>query len=78
MVNPHHPQILHQGKYRLYELMDGTLHLVYKPVGAEKELHLEIPGHILRLAKAAADGQMSPIDMMKAAAGIIMGGNHGS
>lgn len=71
------PKVLHEGKYRLYELMDGTLHLVYKPSDAEKELHLEIPGKLLRLAKSAADGNMSPIDMMKAAAGFMGGGGFG-
>jgi hypothetical protein len=69
-----YPRVMHEGKYRLYEKSDGTLHLVYKPNGAENEEHMEIPGALIALAKQAENGSMSPIDMMKMAAQVMGGG----
>lgn len=53
------PQILHEGRYRLYEKPDGGIHLVYLPDGQEDEQHMEIPGAMLRLARMASEGNMS-------------------
>jgi hypothetical protein len=69
-----YPRIMHEGNYRLYEKEDGTLHLVYLPNGADQEEHLEIPGALMQLAKQGAEGKMNPLQMMKAAAGMLMGG----
>lgn len=69
-----YPRIMHEGKYRLYEKSDGTLHLVYRPNGAENEEHMEIPGQLIALAKSAESGNMSPIEMMKMAASMMGGG----
>lgn len=72
-----YPRVVHEGKYRLYEKSDGTLHLVYKPNGAENEEHMEIPGQLIAMAKAAENGSMSPMDMMKMAAQFMGGGLFG-
>lgn len=71
------PAVLHEGRYRLYEKADGTLHLVYRPDGTTKDEHLEVPGAIIKLAKDAAEGNINPLDMMKMA-GKMMGGAGGS
>jgi hypothetical protein len=67
------PQMLHQGLYRLYRIpQNGNLHLVYKPDnGAEQ--HMEIPGKLLALAEQAANGDINPMDMMKAMGGMFSG-----
>ena len=59
------PKVLHEGRYRLYEKPDGNLHLVYKRDDQETEQHLEIPGKLLGLAQRAAQGQLSPMDVIK-------------
>lgn len=60
------PVIVHEGRYRLYELPDGTLRIQYRREGAEADDHIELPGAMVRLAKAASEGNISPMDMMKA------------
>jgi hypothetical protein len=60
------PVIVHQGRYRLYELPDGTLRVQYRRDGAEADDHIELPGAMVRLAKAASEGNMNPLDVMKA------------
>jgi hypothetical protein len=72
-ASPVTPVILHEGRYRLYEKADGTLHLVYRPDGKEQDEHLEVPGALIKLAKDAAEGNINPMDMMKMA-GKMMGG----
>lgn len=59
------PVILHQGRYRLYEKPDGTLRIQYRRDGAEEDDFMELPGAMVRLAKAAAEGKMNPIQMMR-------------
>jgi hypothetical protein len=59
------PKVLHEGRYRLYEKLDGNLHLVYKRDDQETEQHMEIPGKLLSLAQRAAEGQLSPMDVIK-------------
>ena len=59
------PKILHEGRYRLYQKPTGDLHLVYKPDDQETEQHMEIPGKLLGLAQRAAQGQLSPMDIIK-------------
>jgi len=68
------PEILHEGTYRLYKLPNGTLHLVYKRKGNTEEDHMEIPGALMQLAQSAAEGNMSPMDMMKAAMSFMNSG----
>ena len=61
------PQVLHEGRYRLYEKPDGGIHLVYKRDDKDEEDHMEIPGAMLRLAKMASEGNMSFPQFMKEA-----------
>lgn len=65
------PRIVHEGRYRLYELPDGTLRVQYRRDGAETDDHVELPGAMVRLAKAASEGNMSPLDVMKAATRVM-------
>jgi len=59
------PKVLHEGRYRLYEKPGGDLHLVYKRDDQETEQHMEIPGKLLGLAQRAAEGKLSPMDVVK-------------
>lgn len=61
------PQILHEGRYRLYGKPDGGIHLVYKRDDKEEEDHFEIPGQMLRLAQLAGSGEMTFPQFMKEA-----------
>jgi hypothetical protein len=67
------PKEIHAGIYRLYELPDGGLHLVYKPTG-EDERHMELPAAIMLLAKSASEGEMSPHAMMGEMMKLMMSG----
>lgn len=71
------PKVLHKGVYTLYETPDGGMHIAYRPDGAEADEHLEIPGHMVRLADMAAQGKMSPGQIMKSMAGMFGGGGKG-
>jgi hypothetical protein len=71
------PVILHEGKYRLYEKPDGTLRIQYQRSDKETEDFMEIPGMMIRLAKAASEGKMSPMAMMKSAMGYMQDGGTG-
>jgi hypothetical protein len=53
------PVIVHEGRYRIYQKPDGGMHLVYKRDDKETEEHMEIPGAMLRLAKAASEQNLS-------------------
>jgi hypothetical protein len=53
------PNVLHEGRYRLYQKPDGGIHLVYKRDDKDTEDHMEIPGAMLRLAQMASEGNMS-------------------
>lgn len=59
------PQIMHEGRYRLYGKPDGGLHLVYLVDGQEDEQHMEIPGKMVRLAAMASEGKLSLPQMVK-------------
>jgi hypothetical protein len=59
------PRILHKGVYTLYEKPDGTLRIQYRRTDREEDDYLEIPGPILRLAKAASEGKLNPLEAVK-------------
>ena len=59
------PTILHEGRYRLYEKPDGGLHLAYKRDDVEELQHMEIPGALINLARMAAEGNISPTQMLR-------------
>lgn len=46
-----------QGTYALYTLQDGGLHLAYRPVGANKDEHIDVPAFIVKTARNMAEGK---------------------
>jgi hypothetical protein len=68
------PKVVHQGKYRLYEKPDGGLRIQYKRDDKETEDFLELPGAMVALAKAAGEGKIGPMEMMKAVMGFMKNG----
>lgn len=71
------PTILHQGRYRLYQKPDGGLHLVYQRDDSDEPQHMEIPGAMMRLAKAAGEGNLSPGEMLREMMKLRSNGNSG-
>lgn len=65
-ADPTMPRVLHQGRYRLYEKPDGSLRIQYRRDDRDEDDYLEIPGAILRLAKLASEGKITPLAAMKA------------
>ena len=59
------PRIVHQGRYRLYEKPDGGFHIVYQRDDTEEPDHFELPGPMVRLAKAAGEGNMNPAELLR-------------
>jgi hypothetical protein len=59
------PKVLHQGRYRLYEKPDGSLRIQYRRDDREEDDFLEIPGAVIRMAKAASEGKMSPLELIR-------------
>jgi hypothetical protein len=60
------PVILHEGRYRLYKKPDGGMRLQYQRDDKTEEDFIELPAMFVRLADAAAKGEMKPADMVKA------------
>jgi hypothetical protein len=69
------PVMLHEGRYRLYQNPDGGMHLVYRPEGQDTDMHMEVPGALIRLSEQAATGKISPMQMMRSVMGFM--GGHG-
>jgi hypothetical protein len=59
------PKIVHQGRYRLYENPDGGLRIQYRRDDKDDDDFVQLPGPIVALGKAAAEGNMSPLEMMQ-------------
>ncbi len=59
------PVILHEGRYRLYQNPDGGMRLVYKRNDIEELQHLILPAGMVRLAQAASEGKINPVDLMR-------------
>jgi hypothetical protein len=59
------PKIVHEGRYRLYENPDGGLRIQYRRDGKDEDDFVQLPGPIVALGKAAAEGTMSPIELMQ-------------
>lgn len=66
IIDPNAPRILHEGKYRLYEKSDGTLRVQYRRTDRDEDDYLEIPGPVLRMAKAVSEGNLNPLQALKA------------
>lgn len=67
------PEPVMKGRFTLYETPAGGFHIAYLPDGADDTRHLEIPGAIVGLAKASAEGKLSPMAMAKAFMGASDG-----
>lgn len=59
------PKVLHEGRYRLYEKPDGTMRIQYRRDDKDEDDFVEIPGAMIALAKAASEGKLSPVDLLK-------------
>jgi hypothetical protein len=56
-----------RGRFALYDIPDGGIHVAWIPEDSPDEdtQHFEVPGMVLRMAKAASEGKLNPADMMK-------------
>lgn len=53
------PEAFMKGKFSLYNTPDGGYHIAYKEDGDDTETkHIEIPGHIAKMAKMMGDGHI--------------------
>lgn len=68
------PEIVHEGRYRLYKKPDGTLRIQYKRDDKDTEDFFELPGPMVALAAAASEGKLSPIQMMAEVSKMMMNG----
>lgn len=59
------PVIVHQGRYRLYQNPDGGLRIQYLRDDKDEEDYVAFPGPMVALAKAASEGKISPVELMK-------------
>jgi hypothetical protein len=59
------PRILHEGRYRLYENPDGGLRIQYRRDDKDEDDFVQMPGPIVALGKAAAEGNLSPVELMR-------------
>lgn len=64
-VIPNVPVIVHEGRYRLYQNPDGGMRIQYRRDDKEEDDFVQMPGPVVALAKAAAEGNMSPIEMVR-------------
>lgn len=68
------PVVLHQGRYRLYEKPDGSLRIQYRRDDKDEDDFFEIPGVMIALSKSAAEGKLTPMQMMQSALKFMKGG----
>ena len=68
------PVVIHQGRYRLYEKPDGGMRLQYKRDDRDAEDYIELPGAMVKLFNKAQEGNMSPMEFMRAMMGMMKGG----
>ena len=62
---PQYPRVIHQGKYRLYEKVNGDMRVQYMRDDKEEEDFFEIPAAFIKLEEKARMGKLSPMDMMR-------------
>lgn len=68
---PNVPQVVHEGKYRLYQKPDGGYHLVYKRDDKDTEDHMDLPGGMVALSQKMSEGNMSFPQFMKEAIALM-------
>lgn len=65
------PKVVHQGRYRLYENPDGGLRIQYRRDDKDEDDFVQMPGPVVALAKAAAEGNMNPVELMRRMMGLM-------
>lgn len=55
-----------KGLYSVYKTPEGGLHIAFRPDGADKDQHLEIPGKMMLMMIAASEGK-GPLGMLRGA-----------
>jgi hypothetical protein len=60
------PVVIHQGHYRLYEKPDGGMRLQYRRDDKDEDDFIELPAALVRLLNKAQEGNMSPMELMRA------------
>jgi hypothetical protein len=64
IINAPTPEIVHRGVYTLWKKPDGTLRVQYRRDDKDEDDYIELPAAMVELAQAAADGKLSPMDMV--------------
>lgn len=60
------PELVMSGTFAIYREPDGAMHLTYRPVGAEEDIHARIPAAMMRLMSTMpAPGQGGMFQTMK-------------
>jgi hypothetical protein len=59
------PVVVHQGVYTLWQKPDGTLRVQYRRDDKEEDDWFELPGMMIKMAKAASEGKMNPMELVK-------------
>ncbi len=55
-----------KGKFALFDTPDGGIHVAYRPDGADADEHIEVPGHVMKIAKMFGEGKITnPMEMIK-------------
>jgi hypothetical protein len=68
------PEVVHKGVYTLWQNPDGGLRIQYRRDDKEEDDFFQLPGAMVRMAKAASEGAMSPIDMIREVGKMMMNG----
>lgn len=51
------PAPLVSGSFALYEMKDGGMHLVYRLMGSDQDVHQDFPAFVVKMAMQAAEGK---------------------
>jgi|HubBroStandDraft_2_1064218.scaffolds.fasta_scaffold954694_2 hypothetical protein len=69
------PEVVHKGVYTLWQNPDGGLRIQYRRDDKEQDDFFQLPGAMVRMAKAASEGNMNPIEMIKEVTKMMMNGS---
>lgn len=67
------PVIIGQGRYRLYQKPNGSMRIQFREDSANEDAHFEFPAALMELARDAAEGKLSPAQMMKRVMKLMSG-----
>jgi hypothetical protein len=59
------PEPTIKGRFNLWDTPEGGFHIAYIADGTDETRHLEIPGMVVRVARMAAEGKLSPAKAMR-------------